>query len=145
MTARPVVVEQTYGVTVEELWQAITEPDQMRQWFFEAMGDFEAKPGFEVQFNVRCDGQDYLHRWLVTEVLAGKRIVYGWRYDGHPGDSTVTWELSETPEGAKLTFAHQGIETFPQDNPVFRREATQAGWDYFLGGSLKTFLDRRHS
>lgn len=145
MNTDPVVVEQTYDAPVAEVWRAITDKDQMRQWFFETMTDFEPEPGFEVQFNVRCEGRDYPHEWKVTEVDSEKRIVYGWRYGGHPGNSTVVWELSETPSGTKLTFTHEGIETFPQDNPVFSRESTQAGWNYLLRESLKAFLERQTS
>lgn len=53
---------------------------------------------------------DYLHLWRVKEVVPQKRIVYEWRYGGVPGNSTVTWELSETPEGTKLKLTHEGIK-----------------------------------
>lgn len=145
MSANPIVAEQTFDASIETVWKAITDKDQMRQWFFEAMTEFEPEAGFKTQFNVQCEGQDYLHLWKITEVVQGKRIVYDWRYEGYPGDTTVAWELSETPNGTKLVLTHEGIETFPQDNPVFSRESTQGGWDYFLHESLKGFLDRKGS
>ncbi len=95
----------------------------MRQWFFEPITDFHAEAGFGTEFNVRCDDQDYLHRWKLTDVVPNARIVYDWRYGGVPGSSSVTWELSETPDGTKLTLTHKGIETFPQVNPVFSRDS----------------------
>jgi len=138
-------VEQTFDSPIEVVWQAITDKDQMRQWFFEPMTEFEPEVGFETQFNVRCEDQDYLHHWKVTEVVPETKIAYEWRYDGYPGNSFVVWELSETPDGTKLTFSHNGIETFPQDNPIFSREAGEAGWDYFLRQSLKAFLENQNS
>jgi hypothetical protein len=53
--------------------------------------------------------------------------------------------LSETPQGTNLKLTHVGIETFPQDNPLFSRESGEAGWGYFLHESLKLFLERRDS
>ena len=141
--ADPIVVEETFDAPIAVVWKAITDKDQMRQWFFETITDFQAASGFETQFNVRCEERDYPHLWKVTEVVPEKRIAYGWRYGGYPGNSTVVWGLSETPSGTKLTFTHQGIETFPQDNPVFSRESTQEGWNYFLRESLKAFLERQ--
>jgi len=91
------------------------------------------------------EDRDYLHLWKVTHVTPGKRITYSWRYGGYPGESSVTWDLSETAEGTKLRLVHEGIETFPQDNPIFSREAGQAGWTYFVSRSLAEFLGRPNS
>lgn len=140
MNTAPIVVEHTFNVPIAVVWKAITDRDQMREWFFEPMTEFEPVVGFETQFNVRCDEQDYLHLWKVTNVVPEKQISYKWRYGGYAGDSTVTWELSETPGGTKLRLTHQGHETFAADNPAFSRESGQAGWDYFLHQSLPAFL-----
>jgi len=141
MNPEPVVVEQTYDVPVDVVWKAITDKDQMRQWFFESIDGFKPDPGFETQFNVRAYDQDYLHVWKVTDVIPKKRTVYNWKYGGFPGDSFVIWELSEKPAGSKLKLTHKGYETFPKDNPVFSREATQAGWHYFICERLKAFVE----
>lgn len=143
MNAAPIVVEQEFNAPIAVLWKAITDTDQMRQWFFQSMTDFKPEVGFETQFNVRCEDQDYPHLWKVTDVVQERRIAYDWRYGGYPGNSSVTWELSETPNGTKLKLTHEGHESFPQDNPVFSRESGQAGWDYFLHESLKAFLERQ--
>ena len=145
MNTAPVVVEQTFNAPMEVVWKAITDKDQMRQWFFETMTDFEPELGFETQFNVRCEDRDYPHLWKVTDVAPGRRIAYDWRYGGYPGVSKVVWEVSEKPNGTKLKLTHQGHETFPQDDPVFSRESGQAGWEYFLHESLKAFLERQSS
>lgn len=139
------MAEETFDAPIAVVWKAITDKDQMRQWFFETMTDFEPELGFETQFNVRCEERDYLHLWKVTDVVMRKRIACQWRYGGYAGNSSVTWELSETPSGTKLKLTHEGTETFPQDNPVFSRESGQAGWDYFLRESLKAFLERHNS
>ena len=105
------------------------------------MTDFKPEPGFETRFNVSCEGRDYSHHWRVTDVVPEVRIAYDWRYDGFPGDSTVVWQLSELPNGTRLRLTHDGIETFPQDNPVLSRESTEQGWRYFLRESLRNFLE----
>ena len=143
--AEQIVVEQIFNAPISVVWKAITDTDHMRRWFFETMTNFEPAVGFQTQFNVRVEDQDYPHHWKVTDVVPEKRIVYDWRYGGYPGNSSVTWELSETPNGTKLTLTHKGIETFPQDDPMFSRESGQAGWGYFLHESLKAFLERQDS
>ena len=139
----PIVVEQTFDVPIAMVWKAITDKAQMPQWFFEPIADFEPRVGFETQFTVVAEGRDYQHLWKVIDVVPESRIVYAWRYGGIPGNSTVSWELSETPDGTKLRLTHSGHETFPQDNPIFKREMGVAGWKYFIQESLKAFLEQQ--
>ena len=145
MNESPIVVEQTYNVPIAVVWRAITDKDQMRQWYFEAMTDFVPEVGFETEFDVQHEGQTYPHQWKVTEVVPEKRIAYGWRYGGLPGDSTVSWDLSETPDGTRLRLTHEGFETLSQDDPTVGREGCEAGWSYFLHQSLKAFLEQQSS
>lgn len=140
MSTEPIVVEQTYNAPIAVVWRAITDQDQMRQWFFESMNQFEPEVGFETEFEVECEGQIYPHQWKLTEVVPEQRIVYDWRYGGYPGSSLLTWELSEYNGGTKLKLTHEGIESFPQDNPIFSRESGIAGWTYFVQESLPGFL-----
>lgn len=143
MNTSPIVVERTYNAPVSVVWNAITDKDQMRQWYFEPLADFKPEVGFETEFDVQFEGQNYPHQWNVTEVVPETKIAYDWRYRGYPGDSSVTWELSETLDGTKLTLTHQGHETLliSQDDPTVRREGCEAGWAYFLHESLKAFLE----
>jgi len=140
----PIVIDEAYDAPMFAVWNAITNKDQMRQWFFEEMADFRPEVGFTTEFSVSFDGQNYLHQWRVTDVVPGRRIRYDWRYGGVPGGGSVTWELSPVPGGTKLHFTCEGIETFPQDNPAFTRESCQGGWEYFLYERLKAHLTRRN-
>lgn len=144
MNSNPIVVEQTYDAPVVVVWKAITEKDQMRQWYFEPMAEFEPVVGFETRFNVHCEDKDYLHVWKVNSVVPPKLIAYTWRYEGYPGDSTVTWELSKVGDGTHLKLTHAGHETL-QGDPIFSRENCLAGWKYFVQESLKSFLDQQDS
>jgi uncharacterized protein YndB with AHSA1/START domain len=136
----PIVVEHTYKAPVSAVWEAITDRENMRRWFFEEMTDFRPVVGFETEFTHHHEGQDYVHQWKVTEVVPERKITYGWRYRGYPGDSSVTWELYGVPGGTRLRLTHKGQETFPQDNPVFSRASCRAGWEYLLHESLASFL-----
>ena len=142
MSSEPIVVEQTYKASIAAVWSAITNAQEMRQWFFEPINQFEPKVGFETAFDVVLEDQTYRHLWKITEVVQERRIVYDWRYEGFEGVSLVIWELSEAVDGAHLKLAHEGHQTFPQDDPVFSRESGVAGWTYFIQESLKAFLER---
>jgi uncharacterized protein YndB with AHSA1/START domain len=139
----PIVVEQVFEASRDAAWRAITELDQMRQWYFEAIPAFKPEVGFETQFNVPCNERDFLHVWKVTDVVPLKMIRYDWRYEGYPGDSFVTFELSEADGATTLKLTHRVRESFPEDIPEFRRESCLEGWTYFIRKSLREFLEKR--
>jgi uncharacterized protein YndB with AHSA1/START domain len=140
MKQAPFVIEQTYNAPAEKVWRAITDVDQMRQWYFD-LKEFKPEVGFEFQFEGGKDDDVYVHLCKVTEVEPGKKLTHSWRYEGYEGNSFVTWELF--PEGAKtrVKLTHTGLETFPQNDPNFRRESFAAGWTEITGVSLKKFVE----
>ena len=139
----PVVVERTFDAPMEAVWRAITDIDQMKQWYIPNIELFKPEVGFRTEFNVREGGQDYLHLWEVTSVEPGRMIACRWKFGGYPGDSVVTFELS--PEGGKtkLKLTHAGLETFrPEDNPGLARGAFAEGWTNLIGTALKEFVEK---
>lgn len=137
----PIIVVQEFEAPLSVVWRAITDPARMREWFFATIGEFEPKPEFEARFNVHVEDSHYEHIWRIREVVPEQQLVYGWRYEGIPGDSSVHWELAATPSGTRLTFTHEFHDPFPQNDPNFTREAGEQGWDYFIRQSLKTYVD----
>jgi len=35
MNREPLVIERTYNTTVEKVWKAITDKDEMKHWYFD--------------------------------------------------------------------------------------------------------------
>ena len=137
----PIVVEPSFNATIETVWRSLTEIDLMRQWHFENIPSFKPEIGFETQFNVESGGRDFLHMWRVTDAVPMQRIVYDWKVDGYPGDSFVAFELSEEGNMTRLRLTVHVREGFPEDIPEFTRESCIAGWEYFIKGRLKEYLE----
>lgn len=142
MNSRPLIKESLFNTPPAKVWQAITDREQMKHWYFD-LADFKADVGFQFRFEGGPDGRTYLHLCEVTEVIPGKKLTYSWRYDGYPGNSVVTWELFEDRAGTRLKLTHAGLETFPADNPDLAASNFVAGWDEIIGNSLKNFLEKK--
>ena len=138
----PIIVEQTFNTSVDAVWNAITGIDQMRKWYFESISSFKPEVGFETQFNINSQDNNFLHKWKVTEVVPLKMLAYNWKYEGISGDSFVKFELFEENKLTKLKLTHQVLENFPDDIPEFKRESGVEGWTFFIGKSLKEFLEK---
>ncbi|HKO81029.1 MAG TPA: SRPBCC domain-containing protein, partial [Chitinophagaceae bacterium] len=78
MNASPFIIERTFDAPLAKVWEAITDNDKMKQWYFDLPG-FKPEVGFEFEFTGGPDdGKQYLHLCKVTDVVVGKKITYSW-------------------------------------------------------------------
>lgn len=142
MKHEPFIIERIYDASVEKVWKAITDKDQMKEWYFN-IETFKPEVGFEFQFEAGSKEKKYLHLCRITDVEANKKLRYSWRYDGVPGNSFVTFELFPDGKGTRLKLTHEGLETFLTDNPDFERESFAKGWNHIIGKSLKEYVEKK--
>ena len=92
-TNEPVIIERTFNVPAIKVWKAITNKDQMKQWYFD-LKEFKPEVGFEFRFYRRPSQIRYISTICkITEVEYCKKLTYSWRYEGYEGISYVTFEL----------------------------------------------------
>jgi len=141
MIPQAIVMERTLNAPVARVWKALTDVDQMRQWYFD-LKEFRPQVGFEFEFVVEHEGNTYHHLCRVTDVVPEKKIAYTWRYKGEPGDSLVMFELAPEDDKTRLKLTHTGIETFPK-TPAYARKNFEAGWTAIIGSELKEFVEKK--
>ena len=135
----PLIIEDHYNAPSEEVWQAITDRYDMKNWYFE-VPEFKPEVGTEFTFKGENEGRVYIHHCKVMEVIPGRKLKHSWAYEGYEGMSYVTFEL--TPEGdqTRIRLTHEGLETFPQ-LPDFKRENFNEGWTMIIGTLLKNYVE----
>ncbi len=112
-------------VSPDEAFTLITDPERLRRWqTVSAVVDLRAGGGY---------------RWTVTpghvavgtfrEVEPGKRIVFGWGWEGNdelpPDASTVTITLEPTDGGSLITLIHDGLSEA-------QAAAHAEGWNHYI-------------
>ncbi|NLR57882.1 SRPBCC domain-containing protein [Chitinophaga polysaccharea] len=143
MSNTPLVIERILDAPVTAVWEAITDKDKMKQWYFD-LSAFSPTVGFEFSFSGGSETKQYLHHCKITEVIPGKKLSYTWRYEGYPGNSEVTWELAEEGKKTKLTLTHTGLHTFPSgEDSNFGVASFTQGWTYIIGTSLPEYLAKQ--
>ena len=140
MKQEPFVIERIFDAPIQKVWKALTEPSEMKQWYFD-IASFKPEVGFEFEFTAGPPEKSYLHKCKVKEVVVGKKLSYSWRFEGYPGNSMVTFELFEEGKKTRLKLTHEGIETFP-NLPEFAKESFAKGWTHIVGVSLKDFVEK---
>lgn len=139
----PLIVEQTYNTSIDKVWAAITEVEQMREWYFKDIPEFAPKVGFQTEFDVKAPSRIFRHLWTIIEAEPLHRISYKWHYADCPGLAYVTFELTDLGEGnTRCRLINSVVESFPDTYPEFKRESAQGGWEYFLWEALMNFLEK---
>jgi len=110
-------VEDVYATTIEDLWEACTEPDRLARWIADVSGDLEVGGGFTARFTSGWEGSgrvdvcDRPHRLLVTT----------WEDEAQDQESTIEATLEAVAGGTRLVIEERGM-------PVDQLAAYGAGW-----------------
>jgi uncharacterized protein YndB with AHSA1/START domain len=78
----------------EEVWEALTNPDELAEWFANGV-ELELRPGGDAVFRW-ANGEE--RRATVTEVEEGERLAFEWDDDGE-----VAFTLADDDAGTLLT------------------------------------------
>ena len=139
-TDPPIVVEASFNKSANDLWEALTNINEMKKWYFEVLDDFKPEVGFKTAFKVHSENRSFTHQWEVVEVVPEKKITYSWRFLEYPGVSTSCFEVFGDQNSSRLQLTILVQADFPEDIPEFKRESCIGGWDYFIHGNLKEYM-----
>jgi uncharacterized protein YndB with AHSA1/START domain len=114
--------ERLYDATPEELWAALTEPEQLRGWLAHA-SRFELEPGGAIELRFDADDGRLTHG-RVRELVAGRVLEWDWDHDGEQR-SVVRFELVPRDAGCLLVLDHRLLDH--EDAPGYG-----AGWQGHL-------------
>jgi uncharacterized protein YndB with AHSA1/START domain len=129
--ARTVTISQTYAASLDDVWDACTNPERIPRWFLPVSGDLRRGGRYQLEGNAggtieRCDPP---HSFAAT-----------WEYGGE-----ITWiEVSLTAEPDGRTrfelehIAHVDDERWAEFGPG----AVGVGWDMALVGLALHLTDK---
>jgi uncharacterized protein YndB with AHSA1/START domain len=139
MDKQKVVKESTIQAPIMTVWKAITDADELSQWFFE-IAEFRAEVGYEFKLVGEKDGKSYPTSCKIIEVVEGEKLVFTWRYDDIPGEQLVSFELFDLGEQCKFRVTHSGLERMLADNDEFDIDDTIEGWE-IITKQLKQLIE----
>jgi len=123
-----------------EVWDALTNPDKIKQYFFGTNANSDWKKGSSLKFTGEWEGKTYEDKGTILDTEPGKLFRYTyWSSMGKLEDkpenyATVTYEL--VPAG------NETILYVTQDNVASQesKEHSEKNWLYVLG-ELKKFIE----
>ncbi len=124
-------VTRTIKADRKDVWEAWTSPEQMRAWACPVPGgvaevSVDLRVGGSFAIRMAVDGVEHNAFGTYREVDEPTGLVYTWDWreeELRMGDSVVTVEFREVPDGTEITLIHDG---FPAAEA---REGHSQGWD----------------
>lgn len=136
-----VVVKQKVNAPVDRVWKALTEKNQMKEWYFD-IPDFVAEPHTEFAFYGGSEEDRYHHHCEVLEVIPNKKLKHTWTYPEISKEKTlVKWELEADGDGTMVTLTHKGLENFDHLGKDFETKNFEEGWNSIVTQALKDYVE----
>ncbi len=130
--------QRYFEYSQEAVWEAITTPEALSNWFMEA--DFKPEVGYQFTFkDTPQGGWDGILQGEVLLVKAPQHLQYTWSGSQMTSITTVTWHLTAQEQGTLLSLEHSGFDGIRNMMIGFFH---QFGWGKFLN-SLAQHLDQQ--
>lgn len=137
----PVKMTRTFQASAHEIWNALTNEELTKQWYFDFKGQFKTEPGHTFEWMAGDKNKQWLHRGVIQEVKPEQKLSHTWEFPGYSGKALLTWELNEqSPTETQLQLTFEFLEVFDPETPALRRKNFVEGWTYFMEKGLKAFL-----
>lgn len=145
MQKEPFTIETFYNTSVENVWKAITNSKEMKQWYFDVPG-FRAELGYEFHFTSEPDEErQYCHQCMVTEVKPFHKLAFTWQYNHYDFVTLVVFELFREVNGTtRLMLTHEGLEAYPESDPDFSMDSFKEGWTWIINTALKAYIEKTY-
>ena len=120
----------------EKVWRALTDPALLTRWLLPVI-DFELEPGAAFAFKTQPQaGWDGTVNCRILEIEAQRKLSYTWVVGDDWLDTVVTFTLTPTASGTRLSLVQSGFR--PDQKQNFG--GARYGWT-MMGGKLVDLLE----
>lgn len=125
-------VEAYFTASPQRVWDALTNPELIEQYFFGTQAVSDWQVGSSLQFMGEWEGQAYLDKGTILQSDSPKIFQYDYLSsmsgleDKPENYAIITYALTSENEGTRLVISQTGITNEE------RREHSEANWKFVL-------------
>lgn len=130
-------VTETINAPVATIWNALTDKELIKKYFFGTDVESDWKKGSAIQFTGEWEGNSYLDKGTILDIEKEKLLKYDYwssmsGLEDKPGNyATITYFLEEKNGQTELTVTQKGF----RDQEAY--EHSSQGWKDVLQGLKK--------
>ena len=131
----------TIDAPIEEVWNAITTPEMIKEWFFGVDTETDWKVGSTLVHRGEWQGKPYEDKGVILRIEPPRELVHThWsdasgKPDAPENYEEVTWELSGGEGATELTITERNL---PSEDA---KALSEQSWQTVLS-NLKALLER---
>lgn len=134
-------VTETIGAPASAVWQALTDKEMIKQYFFGTEAESDWKVGSSIVFKGTWEGHEYEDKGTILELEEGKLIKYKYwssmsgTEDRPENYKDVTYKLDSDGDKTVLTIIQEDVES----QEIYEHSADN--WKLVLNG-LKELVEK---
>ena len=136
-----VVIKQKVNAPAAKVWNAITDPAVMKEWFYD-IADFSTDLHTEFSFYDKDAEIKKQHHGEILEVIPEEKLKYSWSYPEITKDKTIVkWNLQDEGDQTLVILTHKGLENFEHLGDEFSKDAFDIFWTKMVSIDFKNFIE----
>jgi uncharacterized protein YndB with AHSA1/START domain len=130
-------VHETINAPVDKVWDALTNPEMVKQYFFGTNQQSDWKKGSDITWTGEWDGKTYQDKGKIIDVIPNKKLQYTYlssmsgKEDKPENYATVSIELSGDNNHTELKLEQSGSDSEQG------RDHSAENWKMILGEMKK--------
>ena len=135
-----VIISVQVNAPATKVWEALTTPDLIKQYFFGTNTESDWKVGSPIYFRGVWDGREYVDKGTILDVKPGKFLRYNYwssfsgTEDKPENYANITYELITKRDTTELWITQDGHDSDE------RKEHSEQNWKMVLN-NLKQLLE----
>jgi uncharacterized protein YndB with AHSA1/START domain len=130
-TDRTIHVERVFDATRERVWEALTRPELVAQWWGRGnkldVERFEPVRGGHWRFVEHSDGQAHGFEGRFGEVTPPSKLVYSFEWDGMPAHVIIETIMLEDLGGGRTRMVTDSLFLTAEDRDGFVKSGMEGG------------------
>lgn len=108
--------QSTIKAPVEKVWEALTKPELVKQYFFGSDQKTDWRPGSSITWTGEYEGQSYTDKGIVQEFIPHEKLSFSYisswnNYEDKPENYLlVSYEVKPTAAGTELTITQSNYD-----------------------------------
>lgn len=133
-------IKVSFNAPKEKVWQALTQPEIVKQYFFGTHLVTDWVPGHEIRFEGEWEGKPYADKGIVQEYEANHHLSYtylsNWaNMEDKPENYLyISYEVEDTNDGCLLTITQSNYDEE-------RMEHSEGNWSSLMDAMRKLVED----
>lgn len=129
--AQTAIIRCRYDASIDEVWNAGTDPEHIKRWFLPLSGDLKEGGNFQIEGNAHGE---------ILECDPPKLLRLSWSYWEREPDE-VELRLAPGPDGGTiLELEHASIYSTIESDPNGGLTGVGVGWEFPLSFALSAYL-----